>query len=142
LGASVDLIFLNHSGVFRNPQSKRMSHFSKSISYSSAGFHYYHEHRRAYLHRRTLLQLRCLVSHASKPRYGRKPILPFPSSRLKLHNTNLHWQREEAVPETLNKSSTSPKRVGVSSREQDFHVEKNCTKKNNVEFSRQCESKL
>ena len=122
----MDLVFLNHSGVFRNPQTKRMSHLSKSISYSSAGFHYDHKHRRAYLHHRTLLQLRCLVSHASKSVYGRQRDLPFPHARLELHNTNLHRQREEAMPAVLNKGSTNPKRVGGSSGEHDIYLEKRC----------------
>lgn len=122
----MDLIFLNHSGVFRNPQTKRVSHLSNSISYCSAGFLYDHEHRRAHLHHRTLLEPKCLISHAPTSGYGRQHDLPFPYTRIELHNTNLHWLREEAMPAVLNKGSANPKGVGGSSRQQDTYLEKRC----------------
>lgn len=55
-----------------------MTHLSKSISCSSAGFHCGDKHRRAYLHHRTLLWLQHLVSHAVKSAYGRQRDPPFP----------------------------------------------------------------
>lgn len=122
----MDLIFLNHTDVFRNPQTKRMSHLSTSISHYSVGFHYDHKHRRVSLHHRTLLQLRRLVPHASKLEYGRQQDLSFPYTRLELHNTNLHWQREEAVPAVLSKGSADPKGVGGRSGERDIYLEERC----------------